>query len=764
MKAGHLLDILEEGELVKLPGDSDSKHQRKQRQSGISIVGSDVVSLFPSLRNIETARMARHAVIGSSVKFENVDMKKALRYLYIVGGSELVNKAGLKRHCPTWLGDRGDLITVGGDRPRVDGNWKDSEKEVFEGEVKLAVAAVVEVAVNLAMSTHVYTFQGKYFIQRDGGPIGLRCTASLAALIMKLWDVLWLRLLDKEGISLIDFLRYVDDARSFLQPLLEGWRWDGKSFKFSEDWYTEDMLSGLTDDERTTREMVAAMSSLIDFLKFEGEEVGMFENFRLPTLDTELWVCERTGLVKHAFFEKPTCPNRVLQRTTALSDTSIRASLTQEVVRRLKNCSLDLDREEKQSILSKFAQKLLNSGHSVASIQYILVHGVTRYIELLKNSKRPTDDPRHRPLYMDRQFNIHNRKLQKILAKTSWYDESEVVKKVVWRQHIPEGWAGCKPDQYAVRGMPFTTIMQVPSSHNGRLLKMLAKSEPRLAKVTGYQSKYVEKSGRPLAKFFPVSSTTKCHRLSCPVCANPDTKGPSLCQVKSVVYSVVCSLCDERHKVDMSQKHLGRYIGQTSRTLAERSAEHLAGLRRVDLSCHLVKHWALVHPELLAPPKFKFAVEKPHKSPMSRMIHEAIKIIELASMNSKSERGGYKIARLTVSPTEWEAKKNVEIIEADNKVSREELLSLKDRVNLSAKPVFNDNCVSRKRMSDQGASSVSLTPFEKTKKRRTTPPVTSTPVTEKNCRDRSSSSSVSSTGTLSDPYEMSLLVSAQEIY
>ena len=56
------------------------------------------------------------------------------------------------------------------------------------------------------------------------------------------------------------------------------------------------------------------------------------------------------------------------------------------------------------------------------------------------------------------------------------------------------------------------------------------------------------------------------------------TKGPSLCQVKSVVYSVVCSVCDERHKVDTSQKHLGRYIGQTSRTLAERAAEHLAGL------------------------------------------------------------------------------------------------------------------------------------------------------------------------------------------
>ena len=182
------------------------------------------------------------------------------------------------------------------------------------------------------MSTHVYTFQGRFFIQSDGGPIGLRCTASLASLIMKLWDVLWLRLLRREGIELIDFLRYVDDARTFLRPLLEGWRWDGNMFKFTEDWFEEDMLSGLRDDERTTRELVSAMSSLIDFLRFEGEEAGMFENFRLPTLDTELWVCEKTGVIKHAFFEKPTCPNRVLHKETALSESSIRATLTQELL------------------------------------------------------------------------------------------------------------------------------------------------------------------------------------------------------------------------------------------------------------------------------------------------------------------------------------------------------------------------------------------------------------------------------------------------
>ena len=48
-------------------------------------------------------------------------------------------------------------------------------------------------------------------------------------------------------------------------------------------------------------ELVKAMNSLVEFIQFEGEESGMFGDYRLPTLDTSLWVCEVTGLVKFSF-------------------------------------------------------------------------------------------------------------------------------------------------------------------------------------------------------------------------------------------------------------------------------------------------------------------------------------------------------------------------------------------------------------------------------------------------------------------------------
>ena len=47
---------------------------------------------------------------------------------------------------------------------------------------------------------------------------------------------------------------------------------------------------------------------------------------------------------------------------------------------------------------------------------------------------------------------MYNRKLYKLLANTNWYDESELRKKVNWRQQLPKFWAGDRPSQFSVPG------------------------------------------------------------------------------------------------------------------------------------------------------------------------------------------------------------------------------------------------------------------------------------------------------------------------
>ena len=63
--------------------------------------------------------------------------------------------------------------------------------DIFESEKLRIMATVIEIAVTVVMTTHVYDFCGKIFLQTNGGPIGLRSTASLANLIMKIWDLAW---------------------------------------------------------------------------------------------------------------------------------------------------------------------------------------------------------------------------------------------------------------------------------------------------------------------------------------------------------------------------------------------------------------------------------------------------------------------------------------------------------------------------------------------------------------------------------------------
>ena len=85
------------------------------------------------------------------------------------------------------------------------------------------------------MATHVYVFNGQFYHQVGGGPIGLRSTACLTSLMMKLWDTAWIELLKGDQIDLLDLFRYVDDVGNFLQPLRPGVRWNVSNLVFSAE-------------------------------------------------------------------------------------------------------------------------------------------------------------------------------------------------------------------------------------------------------------------------------------------------------------------------------------------------------------------------------------------------------------------------------------------------------------------------------------------------------------------------------------------------
>ena len=157
------------------------------------------------------------------------------------------------------------------------------------------------------------------------------------------------------------------------------------------------------DDQcQTAKALMKAMNDLVLFVRHTSEDCTMFEDMTLPILDTMLWVADNEQ-VKYKFYEKPTIPNRVLQNGTALSDASISASLVQDVVRGLLNSGLDTPTMGIQSILSKFASKMVNSGHTAKQTQVVLVQGNHR----VGLSKLNPENGSYKPLH----FQSHTQKL-----------------------------------------------------------------------------------------------------------------------------------------------------------------------------------------------------------------------------------------------------------------------------------------------------------------------------------------------------------------
>ena len=228
-----------------------------------------------------------------------------------------------------------------------------------------------------------------------------------------------------------------------------------------------------------------------------------------------------------------------------------------------------------------------------------------------------------------------------------------------------------------IKDIKVSTVMVVPNTEGSELLNKLVQKEAQLCKITGYRVKLVEGNGTPLSRAIPQPTTqTLCNRVEqCQVCVATDKA--SKCQVRNVVYISECLQCWDVYFSDPNRggddfiRHI--YVGETSRSLRERAGEHVAGAKRLDEGNFISKHWQDKHHQDVDPPTFVFRVNKIHRDPLSREIHEATLIQEVKEdkfiLNSKSEWNKTSLSRLTLEKSDWEKRK--EFGEEDSVKARE---------------------------------------------------------------------------------------------
>ena len=183
--------------------------------------------------------------------------------------------------------------------------------------------------------------------------------------------------------------------------------------------------------------------------------------------------------------------------------------------------------------------------------------------------------------------------------------------------------------------------------------------------------RYQEAGGIQLARMFSteLAKGQHCGREDCQPCGTGEKRNPNSKQ-SNIVYESRCKACNkekdasslqEGKENDHQEKQIkkGIYIGETSRSLFERSREHVKNAMDLEQGSHMVKHWLSVHGEEKECPQFVFKILGTYKDCLSRQVSEAVKIHYSPDelLNSKNEYNANCIARVCVDETKFEKKK-----------------------------------------------------------------------------------------------------------
>ena len=122
----------------------------------------------------------------------------------------------------------------------------------------------------------------------------------------------------------------------------------------------------------------------------------------------------------------------------------------------------------------------------------------------------------------------------------------------------------------------------------------------------------------------------------------------------------------------LERKHI--YVGETSRSLYERTKEHFGDGRARAEDSHIAKHWDEQH-QGEEMPQFRFMIVKSFLDCLSRQVAESVRIDWRDDpLNSKAVYSRNRLSRLELEKTEWEK----EIKESQKRLKRRKIEAEKE--------------------------------------------------------------------------------------
>ena len=203
---------------------------------------------------------------------------------------EEIRKLGVARWCPRRRYNKGRRpgMKDATDRKR---SWIGGEVPLSARDKKYLIAVMIAELVKLCFKCHIYEYGGEWYIQYEGGPIGLRLSGAVASIVMMIWDSKVTEKMSANEIELLMYGRYVDDGNYLIRMFRRGWRWSDEYDRmiYKYEYEKEDDELNEEDDVRVMREVRKLANSIWDWIECTEEVGSKFEDGKLPILDLKVY-------------------------------------------------------------------------------------------------------------------------------------------------------------------------------------------------------------------------------------------------------------------------------------------------------------------------------------------------------------------------------------------------------------------------------------------------------------------------------------------
>ena len=558
------------------------------------VLSMDVKALYPSMEWEEIIVSVREMIENSEEVIENADYFEIGKYLAVTLSKEEIDNEKLQHVIPQRKIETNRNITIAYlCNKKNEDQWCRARKPGHRQKKKMLALAVAE-GVRVCMASHVYTIGDKLFLQLEGGPIGLELTGAVSRPFMLRWDRLYLERVEEAGMKMMLYKRYVDDSNqtAVVPPVGSVYDKEKRKVVISEEQHDQ----SVPEDERLALVLLDIANSIMRCVGMEADTPSRNSDGKLPILEMKVWTDEN-GILLYQHYEKPVSSKTVMHSQSAHSSMCKRGVHTQEVLRRLLNCSQSLSWEaDVAPVITEYMSRMKVAGYRERYRKDVLKHALNIY---------------------DKKWEDHNSGIRPIFRPKDWHREE--------RKSAKER----KRHEWATKGGYIAPIF-VPSTPGSELMKRMRQVVDRESKKE-LRFKIVEMGGRTLKSELQKSNPTAtpgCEEKDCLGCRAEKGKGGQ-CHRNNVNYQIECQLCPEDNRAV--------YIGETARNMYTRGTEHMYMHQRQDDSSFISRHMDQCHeglePDLLA------RVTHTNSDCLTRQVREGVHIrrCQRTILNTKSE-------------------------------------------------------------------------------------------------------------------------------